>query len=176
MIYIIGGKARSGKDTFANILEKNLQKKGKKTVQIKITDTLYRYIEKYFKYDLVKNDKPRELLQKLGIELIKNKLGKKTFLLDRTKEDIEILSNFFDTFIITDMRLKDEINYFRDNFNDIKTIKIERLNYEPNLTETEKKHITEIDFDNYNDFDYIIENNLINNLEKKAKEIVEEDI
>ena len=49
MIYIIGGKARSGKDTFANILEKNLQKKGKKTVQIKITDTLYRYIEKYFK-------------------------------------------------------------------------------------------------------------------------------
>ena len=73
MIYIIGGKARSGKDTFANILEKELEKKGKKTVQIKITDTLYRYIEKYFKYDLVKNEKPRELLQKLGIELIKNK-------------------------------------------------------------------------------------------------------
>lgn len=36
MIYIIGGKARSGKDTFANILEKNLQKKVKKLYKLKL--------------------------------------------------------------------------------------------------------------------------------------------
>ncbi len=52
--------------------------------------------------------KPRELLQRLGIELIKNKLGKN--LLDRTKvwNTFKFLigySNWYE-------RLKDEINYF----------------------------------------------------------------
>jgi len=65
-----------------------------------------RSLEKNQKKIVRSNRENKDIFQ----ELIKNKLGKKTFLLDRTKEDIEILSNFFDTFIITDMRLKDEIN------------------------------------------------------------------
>lgn len=43
-----------------------------------------------------------------------------------------------------------------------------------NLTETEKKDITETDVDNYHNYDYIIENDNYNILKEKTKKIMEE--
>ena len=41
----------------------------------------------------------------------------------------------------------------------MKTIRINRDNIDNNLTENQKNHITETDLDNYNNFDYIVDNN-----------------
>ena len=71
---------------------------------MQITSPLYHYAEDYFEWDSRQDEKPREFLQKFGIEILKEKLHKDTFLINRLEEDIEILSNFFDCFIITDAR------------------------------------------------------------------------
>ena len=99
-------------------------------------------------------------------------MGKDTFLLDRLFEDIEILSNFFDAFIITDARLKDEFEAIKGRYDDVVAIKLERENYDSDLTEEEKNHITEQDLDDYDDFDYLVENSTLKDLKRVALEIV----
>ncbi len=171
-IYVIGGKAKSGKNVFGEYLKDELKKYGKNPCLIRITEPLYSYAKTYFSWNVNTTEKPREFLQKMGIEIIKEKLGKKTFLLDRLFEDIEILSNFFDTFIITDARLIAEFTSIKAKYPDVTTIKLNRENYDDQLTPEEKNHITETELDSYNDFDYIINNTSFEQLKKEAQNII----
>lgn len=171
-IFIIGGCARSGKSTFGNLLKEELKDYGYKPCVMQITNPLYSYAENYFDYDPNRDPKPREFLQKMGIEIIKEKLGKKDFLLNRLYEDIEILSNFFDVFIITDARLINEFLSIKAKYDDVVSIKLIRRDYDDKLSDEEKNHITEKEISMYNDFDYIIENNGLDNLKEEAMEII----
>ena len=171
-IFIIGGKASSGKTTFGEYLREELKDYSYKPCVMHITEPLYGYARNYFDWNSRYQDKPREFLQKVGYDIIKEKMGKKTFLLDRLFEDIEILSNFFDTFIITDARLQEEFDAIKDKYEDVVAIKLERSNFEAELSDEEKNHITEKDLDNYTDFDYIIENSNLKDLKRVALEIV----
>jgi len=157
-IYVIGGRAKSGKNTFGEYLKEELKDYGYKPCVMHITEPLYAYARNYFNWNGNEEEKPREFLQKMGIEIIRNKMDKKDFLLNRLYEDIEILKNFFDTFIIVDARLIREFTHISAKYPDVVTIKLERKNYNDYLTEEEKKHITEIEIDTYDNFDYIIEN------------------
>ena len=170
-VFVIGGKARCGKSTFGEYLREELKDYGHKPCVMHITSPLYGYAHNYFNWDN-SEEKPREFLQKMGIEIIKEKMGKKTFLIDRLFEDIEILENFFDTFIITDARLVDEFDAIKDKYLDVVTIKIERDNYDDNLNEEEAHHITEKEIDYYKDFDYIIKNENLDKLKESAVELV----
>lgn len=171
-IYLIGGKAKSGKNTFGKFLREELKKYGYKPCVMHITEPLYSYARNYFEWNENTDEKPREFLQKVGIEIIKEKLGKNKFLLNRLSEDIEILNEFFDAFIIVDIRLQDEFETIKEKYNDVVTIKLTRENLNNDLTDSEKAHITETDLDNYNNYDYEVINDSIIELREKAKEII----
>ena len=111
----------------------------------------------------------------MGCEIIKEKLGKKTFLLDRLNEDIDILKEFFDAFIITDARFPEEIEYFKDRYDDVCPIKLIRKDFDDNLTEEEKNHITETAMDSYEDFSYILENEDLDSLKNTAHFIIKNE-
>ena len=171
-IFVIGGKAKCGKNTFGEFLREQLKDYGYKPCVMHITEPLYSFARNYFEYDSNTDEKPREFLQKMGTEIIKEKMGKKDFLLNRLYEDIEILSNFFDTFIITDARLIYEFESLKKKYPDVVTIKIERHNYDPMLSEEEANHITEKEIDGYDKFDYVVTNRNISDLKTQALEIV----
>lgn len=173
-IYLICGKARSGKDTFGRKLSDKLKLLGYNPCIMHITEPLYNYAKNYFNWDGNLDNKPREFLQEMGIHIIKEKLGKDKFLINRTFEDIEILSNFFDTFIITDIRLIKEIEEFRKKFQHIKVIYITRLDYDNLLSSKEKEHITEMELDNYNNFDYNFKIREINEIDNCVSDVVED--
>ena len=174
-LYVIGGKAKSGKNTFGKLLREELKEYGYRPCVMHLTTPLYSYAENYFEWNENSDEKPREFLQKMGVEIIKEKLGKKTFLLDRLSEDIEILSEFFDTFIIVDARLKKEFDYLTSKYQDVVTIKLERENYESGLSDAEKSHITENDLNDYQSFDYLVTNSGIITLKEKAKELIKKE-
>ncbi len=174
-IFVIGGKAKSGKNTFGEKLKKHLIDYGYKPCIMHITEPLYTYAKNYFMYDAKNDEKPREFLQKMGTEIIKEKMGKKEFLLNRLYEDIEILSNFFDSFIITDARLIHEFESIKEKYQDVVLIKLERKNYNDKLTEEERNHITEKEIDMYNNFDYTVKNKKLDDLKTQALEIVREE-
>ncbi len=174
-IYIIAGKAKCGKSTFGTYLREELKEFGYKPCVMQITDPLYNYASKYFDWDPNSDEKPREFLQKMGTDIIKEKLNKKTFLLDRLAEDIDILKEFFDVFIITDARFPEEIEYFKKKFNVVKTIKLIRNNYDDMLNDEERNHITEKAIDDFEDFDYILENEGLDSLKNTAHFIAKND-
>lgn len=169
-IIILTGHAQSGKNETAKIIKEYCENKNKKTVILAYAKYLKDYIKEITNWNGEENTKPRELLQQLGVELIKNKIDE-NLLINRIKEDIKVYEYFFDVIVISDARFKSEIE-------EIKTktvIKIEGK--ENNLTEKQKNHITETALDNYNNYDYIIENkNTKENLKKQIEKIMEEII
>jgi len=171
-VYIICGHAESGKTTFGKKLKEKLKENGYKPCLMQITKPLYHYAEDYFEWNPRQDEKPREFLQKFGIDIIRDKLHKDNFLINRLIDDIEILSEFFDTFIITDARFPREIDILKQIFKDVIVIKIERDNYKNNLTEEQKLHTTEKEVDNIKDYKYLIKNKTYKELDKEIEEIL----
>jgi len=168
-IFIISGKARSGKNEISKIIEKYYS--NNKTITISFGHYIKDYAKRVSNWDGNEETKPRELLQQLGIELIKNKINNKLFI-NRILEDIEIFSYFYDIIIISDVRLVDEIETLKENYPNSLSIRVIRNNYDNKLTEEQKNHLTEVNLDNYNNFDYILNNN--GSLEEEVIEILSE--
>ena len=167
-VFIISGKARSGKGTVSKIIEEYY--KEKKCITISFAYYLKDYVKRITNWNGNEESKPRELLQQLGIELIKNKINNK-LLINRILEDIEVFSYFYDIIIINDARLIDEIESIKEKYSDSICIRVVR-DMENNLTINEKQHLTEIGLDNYNNYDYIINNNNYKELESNLKNIL----
>ena len=130
-IYILSGKAKSGKDAISTIITNYY--KNKKCISISYSYYLKDYIKRIIGWDGSEEDKPRELLQQIGIELIKNKINDRLFI-NRLLEDIEVFSYFYDIIIVTDARLIEEIEIPKQKFNNVITIRINRDNINNNLT------------------------------------------
>jgi len=173
-LYLIAGYAKVGKNYFANYLKEELEKRGKRVCLLRITAPLYHYASDHFGWDGTEERKPRQFLQQMGIEYIKEKLEMPHFLIDRLTEDIRILNSFFDVGIITDGRLQEEILELRKRYPELVVIHLKRKNYSSMLTMDEKKHITERDLEDYHDFDFEIENRNDSTLQEDAVRIIEE--
>ena len=168
-VYIISGKARSGKNEISKLIEKSYR--DRKCITISFGHYIKDYAKRVSDWDGSEETKPRELLQQLGIELIKNKIDNRLFI-NRILEDIAVFSYFYDIIIVSDVRLVDEISTLKEKYPNSVSIRVIRNNYDNKLTDEEKNHLTEVNLDNYSDFDYIIEND--ENLEEKIKEILSE--
>lgn len=165
-IYILTGKAGSGKNVAASIIKEYYELNNIKTIELAYASYLKEYIKKITNWDGNEQTKPRELLQQLGVELIKNNI-KKNLLIERITDDIKVYSYFFDVIIITDARFEEEIEEIKKISDKVTVINIEGK--ENNLTEQQKKHITETALNDYNKYDYKIKN-------KESKEILKRKI
>ena len=172
-IYLLAGKAGSGKDLMGRYMKTQYDFAGHNACILHITTPLYEYARNYFSWNGNMAEKPREFLQEMGIEVIQKQLGKKYFLLDRLCEDVDILKNFFDIFIITDGRLLFEFEELKRRFPSIKIIHVIRDNYENELTEQEKQHVTETEMEDYTDYDYIVRNTSKERLYSEADKIMD---
>ena len=166
-IFILCGKAKSGKNLIADFIEEYYS--DKKCIQLSYAYYLKQYIKKITTWDGNEQNKPRDLLQSLGIDLVK-KIDDK-LLIRRVMEDVQVYSYFFDVIIITDARLIEEIETPKSLFNCI-TIRINKD--DNNLTLEQKKHITETNLDNYRNFDYVINNNDISETKNQIINILKE--
>lgn len=168
-IYILTGKAQSGKNEVSKIIKNYFE--NEKTIELAYASYLKEYIKNITDWDGSEDTKPRELLQQLGIELIKNKI-KDNLLIERITDDIKVYSYFFDIIIISDARFKEEIEEIKKISNNVTVINIKgKLN---KLTQNQQNHITETALDNYNNYDYVIENKTTKEeLKSKIKEILE---
>lgn len=170
IIFIICGKARTGKNTVAKIITDYY----KNSITFSYTKYLKEYALMISDWDGSEDRKPRELLQTLGTEIIKNKIDNK-LLIRRTIEDIKVLSNFKDVIVISGARRKDEIDDIKNTFNNVIAIKVYKNKISDKLTLNQNKHITEIDLDDYNNFDYeVCNDSTIESLQSKIYDILKE--
>lgn len=169
-IYLLSGKARSGKNEVAKIIEEYY--KDKKCICLSYSYYLKDYVKRITGWDGSEATKPRDFLQQVGIELIKEQIDSQ-LLIRRLVEDIKVFSYFYDIIIITDARLVNEIEIPKATFENITTIRVIR-NKDNELTDNQKQHLTETDLDNYETFDYIINNNSYDALKSEVYQILDE--
>lgn len=175
-LYFISGKARSGKSTVGEMLKEEYEKKGKKAVVLSHARYHKDYVKSFFGWDGSDETKPRELLQQLGTEIIRQKLNMPFFFINRMTEDIKILSYFFDVIIVNDVRFEKEIEVQEKIFGNIITIRVNRPNFDNGLTIMQKQHPSEVDLDDYKKFDYYIDNDgSIDNLRKDVITVIDKE-
>lgn len=168
-IYLVCGKAKSGKDTVSKIIQKNQ----KNSIILSITDPLKEYSKKISNWDGREESKPRNLLQELGIDLIKNQIDSK-LLIRRIIEDIQVMSYYKDCIIVSGVRLKEEILSLKYHFENVISIKVKRPDFDNGLTMKQKEHITEQDLDDFQPDYQIINDSDLNQLNDKVLKILKE--
>lgn len=174
LIYLISGKARHGKDTTAAMIKTFYEQKGQKVINLQYSTYIKEYAKKISNWDGSEETKPRELLQKLGTEVIRQNIDP-LFFVDAIIKDIKVYSYFFDVIVVSDIRTPEEIDYPKNNFKNAFSINVRRINFENGLSEEQKQHYTEIALDNYDKFDYIIMNDgSVEELNEKVNKILEE--
>lgn len=173
-IYIMCGKARQGKDTVASLIKEVYNDKKVKVLDLSFAHYIKEYAKRITGWDGNDDTKPRSLLTHLGTDIIRKQIDE-MFFIKRMIEDIKVYSFYYDVLIITDARLKIEVDSIKSSFDNVIACHITRPNYKSNLSSEQQKHITEIDLDNYNQFDYeIINDRTIEDLKIKIIKLVEE--
>lgn len=158
LIICICGKAGNGKGFISEIICDECKKIGLDVVVSPYTKYLKKYISEITGWDMNDKDKPRDLLQKISSDLIKGKLKDKDFFIRRQLEDINVYFYFFDIIIIPDVRFPDEIEILKSKYPDVISIGVVRKNFDNGLNMEQKNDITEIALDDYDNYDYYIEN------------------
>ena len=169
-VILIAGKSGSGKSTLGSTIVKLLNQNKKRALQTEFS----KYIKLYAKEMLDEqeiDEKPRKFLQDMGV-YIRNTIFDENFFIRRMLEDIKVYEKDFDTVVISDVRLKNEIEEMKKSENDVISIYIES-NRKNSLTEEEKNHITEHELENYSNFDYRIKVENQEDIIKFAKQLVE---
>lgn len=176
LVYLISGRARNGKGTASKILKKEYEKRGFRVCEIQIMRTLKEYLKDYFGWDGKEETKPRKMLQQIGTDIIREKMNKPFFHIDRLTGDIEVLSNFFDIFIVNDIRLPLEIETIKERFPNVVSIHVTRKDYVSPLKVSEQVHITELALNDYDEFDYKIVNSSLEQLNSDIIKIIDSEV
>lgn len=176
LIFLISGRARNGKGTVSKILKEKLEEKNFKVCEIQIMRTLKGYLKDYFGWDGSEDTKPRKVLQEIGTDIIREKMNKEYFHIDRLTGDIEVLSNFFNVFIVNDIRLPLEIETIKMRFSNVISINVTRSDYVSPLEASEQVHITELALNNYEKFDYELVNRSLKGLEDDIISIIDSEV
>ena len=66
-------------------------------------------------------------------------------------------------------------NLEHNNFDDVVVIKVNRINYESEMTIEQQQHKIENSMNNYNDYDYILTNDTLEKLEQDVISILQKE-
>lgn len=171
LIVPISAKAQHGKDTTANILKSKLEKMGRSVLIVHFGDYVKYICKEYFGWDGQKDEKGREILQQIGTN--KARKNNPDIWVNVIIELIFAIQDDYDYILIPDARFPNEIEKLEDYF-DVLSIRINRLNFESTLTDEQKKHPSETSLDDYEHFDYYMEyESGIKNVEREVDKLIE---
>lgn len=172
-VIMISGKARNGKDCFASFLEKELKSRGQKPLNIHFADFLKFFCQHYLGWNGNKDIDGRRILQETGS------------LFRESYEDawVDIMIGFlrgakssYDWVLIPDVRYPNEIEKLKtlrpELIDELYVVRVERPNYENDLTREQRQHESEISLDDYPFSSYYLNIGSLDIMEQNAKEWV----
>lgn len=156
-IICLSGKARSGKDEFAKIAVKYLNKNYPKlkTQRLGYGDWVKDVCARYFDCTYERNDYNRTQWQQIGTE--KGRYNHPDIWVNMTIDLVKGVFSDYGYIFISDVRFKNEYEKWEDEGFEVLKIRIRRNNFDNGLTEEQKKHASETSLDTYI-FDYYIDN------------------
>lgn len=175
-IMIISGKSGSGKDTFATMMREKLEAAGCNCLTIHYADLVKHYCTDYYNWNGKKDIYGRQLLQELGTNKIRHKFP--DYWAEAIAKFLAAVPDDFDCAFIPDARFENEIEVVKYYNPHAKVIRIERYNEDgtlyinPNLTDKQQNHPSEISLDTYEDWDYIVKNHSLDELKESVDVIL----
>jgi len=160
-VILISGQAMHGKDQSAQYIKSELECRGQRVLILHFADYIKRYCTIMGWDGVTKDDYWRTKLQKLGTEKIRQELNMPNFHVSRICEDIQILADEYDYFLVPDCRFPNELHYTRAIFptNTI-DLRVVRTYFESTLTEEQQNHPSETALNSFNFTNYIYAENL----------------
>lgn len=164
-IFIVAGKAGSGKGEVAKLINEFYIYKLQNNVITEYSKYIKDYARELTEWDGISKNKPRDFLQSLASKI---RAYDKYFFTKRMVEDIKVysLANV-DNIIIADTRMPEEIEKIKENYDNVYAICVENQFAPSSLTVEQQAHITETALDDYDDFDYIVANDSLEELKTK---------
>lgn len=169
-IFLVAGNAGSGKGEVAKLIKEYYIYKLENCVITEYNKYLKSFAQELTDWDGNPNTKPRKYLQELGDKIrgIDNK-----YFINNMLEDLRIYEELVNNVIIADVRMPEEIEDIKLNYDNVYAIYVENQFSQSNLTIEEQTHITETSLENYDDFDYILANDDKNTLKDKVFKYLE---
>ena len=169
-IFLIAGKAGSGKGEVAKIIKEYYIYKLEKCVITEYSKPLKKFAQELTDWDGNPNTKPRKYLQDLGDQI--RKIDSKYFI-NKMLDDLKIYETLTDNLVISDVRMPDEIEDIKLNYDNVYSICVENQFGASKLSIEEQSHITETALEDYAEFDYILANDSYENLKDKVFKFLE---
>lgn len=173
-LVLISGKAESGKDTVAKIIESKVSNKFAVAIP-HIADKVKSIAKEDFGWNGIKDGKGRALLQLIGDG------GRQYNPNIWINHFLEFLNNFKENntlVLIPDVRYKNEVIKLVEWGNEkeiqVFKVRVERPNYTNKLTEEQRKNSSETDLDNCGFWDFkVINDSTLENLDKTVDKMLE---
>ena len=169
-IFLIAGKAGSGKTEVAKLIKEYYIYKLEKCVITEYSKTLKTFTMELTDWDGNPNTKPRKYMQELGDKI--RSIDEKYFI-NNMIDDIKIYVEYTDNLVVGGVRLPAEIEDVKLNYDNVYAIYVENQFAQSKLTLEEQSHITETALENYDEFDYILVNDTKESLKEKVFKFLE---
>jgi len=169
-IFLVAGSAGSGKGEVAKLIKEYYIYKLESCVITEYSKYIKKFAQELTDWDGNPNNKPRKYLQELGDKIrgIDNK-----FFINNMLNDLRVYETLTDNLVIADVRMPDEIEDIKLNYDNVSAIYVVNQFAQSNLTLEEQSHITETALEDYEEFDYVIANDDINTLKDKVFKYLE---
>lgn len=172
IICILAGKARHGKNASAAFVHEYCEQNNLKHIDLAYSNYIKDYAKKISNWDGSDETKPRELLQQLGTNIIRQNLGD-NFFINRMIDDLRVYAYFFDVITIDDARFPKEIDLIKAQFKKVYGVHVLRPHFDNGLTKEQQAHPTETALDHYTNYDYeIINDGSLADLKLKVEEVM----
>ncbi len=172
-VYLVAGKAGSGKGEVAKIIKEYYLGNGKKVLITQFSKYLKMYATEILDWH-GEEPKPRKFLQDLGVTIREN-MDMPFMLINRLIEDLKIYSLYYDVVIISDVRYPEEIEKIKEVYKNAASIYVINQFAPSELSLEEQQHITETALENYANFDITLTNDNINVLDNRVINFIESE-
>jgi dephospho-CoA kinase len=169
-IFLVAGKAGSGKGEVAKLIKEYYIYKLESCVITQFSKYLKSFAKELTDWDGNENTKPRSYLQQLG-DTIRQKNPK--YFVNNMIDDLSIYDGLTDNVVISDVKLPQEIEDIKLNFDNVYAIWVENQFSQSNLSVEEQSHLTETALETYDDFDYILTNDKMEALKDRVFKYLE---
>lgn len=165
-VVLISGKARHGKDTFAEMVRQKLVAKGHRVLVTHYADLLKYVCKTFFGWNGEKDEAGRQILQYVGTDIIREK--EPDFWVDFIVRVLKLFPDEWDYVLIPDTRFPNEIDKMRDAGFDVTYLRIIRPEFDNGLTGEQKSHKSETALDHIKADIYLINAGTLEELENNA--------
>jgi hypothetical protein len=153
-IILFSGKSQHGKDQSATFLKEIMEVDNKKVLIMHYADLLKYLCKQVFEWNGVKDELGRSQLQRVGTDVIRKQ--NPDYWVSFISNFLKMFPEEFDYVLIPDTRFPNEVQRMIEDGWDVFSVRVNRTDFENNLTEEQKNHISETALDNYK-FDYYID-------------------